>query len=47
MRLMLSWGRRSLIVIGGRRGGGQGGRMGGVILKCNYEGWRGSMGDVQ
>lgn len=31
MRLMSSWGRGSLIVVGGRRGGGRGGRMGGVI----------------
>jgi len=30
---MSSWGRRSLIAVGGRRGGGQGGRMGGVILE--------------
>ena len=31
MGLIGSWGRGSLIVIGGRRGGGRGGRMGGVI----------------
>ncbi len=31
MRLIGSWGRRSLIVGFGRRGGGLGGRMGGVI----------------
>jgi hypothetical protein len=31
MRLMLSWGRRALIAISGKRGGGLGGRMGGVV----------------
>lgn len=31
MRLIESWERRSLIVGGGRRDGGQGGRMGGAI----------------
>jgi hypothetical protein len=31
MRLIRSWGSRNLIVGGGRRGGGLGGRMGGVI----------------
>jgi hypothetical protein len=31
MRLIGSWGSRSLIVGFGRRGGGLGGRMGGVI----------------
>lgn len=31
MRLIRSWGRKSLIVRGGRRGGGRAGRMGGAI----------------
>lgn len=40
MRLIGSWGRRSLIVRYGRRDGGRAGRMGGVIR------WSGGRGCV-
>jgi len=36
MRLIGSWGRRNLIVGGGRRGGGRGGRMGDVIKDFGF-----------
>ena len=36
---MLSWGRKSLIVGSGRRGGGRGGKMGGAILEQDNDGF--------
>lgn len=41
MRLIGSWGRRSLIVGFGRRGGGLGGRMDGAIKWVGVDGWVG------